>query len=115
MRSITLTPEALNDIDGIKQHIAAEFGTDSANKIIKAIFKDIKRLVKYPDTDIKLFERFGIETDYKCIYSNKNYVFYRLEGDIVRIIRVLNEKRDFLYVLFGIRMLSDKSEEYWGE
>ena len=104
MRSITLTPEALNDIEGIKEHIVVEFGTDSANKITKAIFKDIK-----------LFERFGIETDYKCIYSNKNYVFYRLEGGIVRIIRVLNEKRDFLYVLLGIRMRSDESEEYWGE
>ena len=115
MRSITLTPEALNDIEGIKEHIVVEYGTDSANKITKAIFKDIKRLAKYPNTDIKLFERFGIETDYKCIYSNKNYVFYRLEGDIVRIIRVLNEKRDFLYVLLGIRMRSDESEEYWGE
>ena len=70
---------------------------------------------KYPDTDIRLFERFGIETDYKCIYSNKNYVFYRFEGDIVRIIRILNEKRDFLYVLFGIRMRSDESEKYWDE
>ena len=115
MRSITLTPEALNDIEGIKEHIAAEFGTKSADKITKAIFNDIRRLAKYPNTDIKLFERFGIKTDYKCIYSNKNYMFYRLEGDIVRIIRVLNEKRDFLYVLLGIRMRSDESEEFWGE
>ena len=52
MRSITLTPEALNDIEGIKEHIVVEFGTDSANKITKAIFKDIKRLAKYPNTDI---------------------------------------------------------------
>ena len=55
MRSITLTPEALNDIESIKEHIATEFGNDNANKITKAIFKDIKRLSKYPNTDNKLF------------------------------------------------------------
>ena len=41
MRSITLTPEALNDIEGIKEHIVVEFGIDSANKTTKSIFCSI--------------------------------------------------------------------------
>ena len=41
MRSITLTPEALNDIEGIKEHIVVEFGTDSANKITIKLAKTI--------------------------------------------------------------------------
>ena len=39
----------------------------------------------------------------------------RIEEKSVRVIRVLNEKRDFLYVFFGIRMSSEESEDYWGE
>lgn len=115
MRNVTFAPEALNDLAGIKEDIVVRYGSKIADKIIREIIKDIKRLIRYPDTDIKLFERFGIETDYRCIHSNKNYIFYRIEEKSVRVIRVLNEKRDFLYVFFGIRMSSEKSEDYWGE
>ena len=115
MMDISFTPEAINDLEGIKEYITEVFGQDKEKEILKAIMDDIKRLKKYPDTDIKLFERFDIETDYKCIYSHKNYVFYRPEGNMIRVIRVLNEKRDFLYILFGIKMSSDESDEYWDE
>lgn len=113
MISITISPEAFNDLEGIKEYLAANFGKDKEEKVLSDILKDIKRLKKYPKTDIKLFERFGIETDYKCIYTNQNYVFYRLEASTIRIIRILNVKRDFLYVLLGIRMSGDESDEYW--
>ncbi len=91
----------------------SEYGVNKEKEIIRGIFKDIRRLAKYPYTDIKLFERFDIETDYKCIFTHRNYVFYRIEGDNIKVIRVLDNKRDFLYILFGIRMSSDESEEYW--
>ena len=115
MKKIEFTPEAIYDLEGIKEKIDAEYGKKIEKEIITGILDDIKRLIKYPKTDIKLFERFGIETDYKCIYSNKNYVFYRIEDSVVKIIRILNEKRDFLYVLLGIRMRSEESEDYWEE
>ena len=115
MRKIEITPEALNDLGAIKEYLDSEYGQKKEKEILKSILKDIKRLEKYPQTDIKLFERFGIETDYKCIYTNQNYVFYRLENSTIRIIRILSNKRDFLYVLFGTRMNSEESEEYWGE
>ena len=39
-----VTPEALNDIEGIKEHIAAEFGTKSADKIIEIFIFIFKRI-----------------------------------------------------------------------
>ena len=115
MKEISFSPEAINDLEGIKERIDEEFGSKKEKEILRAIMKDIKRLRQYPNMDIKLFERFDIETDYKCICSHKNYVFYRLEKDTIRVIRVLNEKRDFLYVLFGINMSSEESDKYWDE
>ena len=115
MKKIDITPEAYNDLAGIKEKLDEEFGEAQGKKILKAIFKDLRRLTKYPETDIKLFERFGIITDYKCIYTEKNYAFYRIEGDCIKIIRILDHRRDFLYVLLGIHMRSDESIDYWGE
>ena len=115
MRTVSFTPEALNDLEAIKEQLDTEYGQKKEKEILKAIFNDIKRLKKYPDTDIKLFERFDIHTDYKCIYSRHNYIIYRLEDTNIKVIRVLSEKRDFLYVLFGTRMTSKDSDDYWGD
>ncbi len=113
MRKIDITPEAMNDLEGLKEHLTKEFGEKTEEKILKAMFKDMRRLERFPETDIKLFERFGVVTDYKCIYSNKNYVFYRIEDEFIKIIRILDVRRDFMYVLFGIHMISDDDEDYW--
>ena len=49
-----------------------------------------------------------IETDYKCLYTQKNYAFYRIEDEKIQIVRILSEKRDFMYILLGIPMSEDK-------
>ena len=33
----------------------------------------------------------------------------------VRVIRILNEKQDFLQILFGISSISEEGEDYWGD
>lgn len=53
-------------------------------------------------------------TDYYYLLIKSNYVFYRIEGDTVKIIRVLNEKQDFLQILFGISSIFEE-ENYWGD
>jgi plasmid stabilization system protein ParE len=113
MMGIEITPEAYRDLENLKEYLNREYGARTANRVIKAVTNDIRRLEKYPETDIKLFERFGIITDYKCIYTQKNYAFYRIEGECIKIVRILSEKRDFLYALLGIRMISDEENDYW--
>ena len=33
--------------------------------------------------------------------THRNCVFYRIDGEFIRVIRVLDERRDYLRVLFG--------------
>ena len=47
-------------------------------------------------------------TDYHYLVVKPNYIFYRIENDTVRIIRILNEKQDLLQILFGISSISDE-------
>ena len=53
MRKLDISPEAYNDLD-------SEFGEKEEKKRLRAIINDLKRLQKYPETDIKLFERLGM-------------------------------------------------------
>lgn len=115
MRKLDISPEAFNDLESIKEYLDSEFGEKEEKKRLKAIFNDLKRLQKYPETDIKLFERFGILTDYKCIYTNHNYAFYRMEDEFIKVVRILDVRRDFMYILLGIHMSSNEADEYWDE
>ena len=76
MRKLDISPEAYNDLESIKEYLDSEFGEKEEKKRLRAIIYDLKRLQKYPETDIKLFERFGIITDYKCHQQLWNMVDY---------------------------------------
>ena len=82
------TPKARNDLLQIKESIIEKFDDeDLAKKILR----------KMTETGIT-----GIYTDYRCLFCEKNYVFYRIEADRVCVIRVLNERQDYMRILFGV-------------
>lgn len=50
----------------------------------------------FPDEGPYLQDLIEYPTDYHYLLRKPNYIFYRIEGNAVRIIRILNEKQDFL-------------------
>lgn len=40
-------------------------------------------------------------TDYFCLFIRPNYVFYRVDTDAIYIIRILNQRQDFMNILFS--------------
>ncbi len=44
-----------------------------------------------------------VPTDYRYLFTEKNYVFYYLEADKIRVVRILNEQQDYMVQLFEIR------------
>ena len=67
----------------------------------------------FPEEDPCLEDLIEYPTDYHYLVVKPNYIFYRIDDDIVRIIRILNDKQDFLQILFGISSVSEDGEKYW--
>jgi plasmid stabilization system protein ParE len=67
----------------------------------RKITADIRRLEQYPASGADLGKLVDAPSDYRYIFSEKNYVFYRIEADTIRIIRILNEQQDFMQQLYG--------------
>ena len=44
-----------------------------------------------------------------------NYIFYRIEEGIIYVTDIYNEREDFMWDMFGIRLRTDESIDYWGE
>ncbi len=115
MMRIDLTPEALHDLEVLKDYLDDQFGTDKGKIILEGVFADLGTPGEYPDSGSKdIFGKYEIETDYMYLVTHKNYAFYRVEGNCVKIIRILDTRRDVIYTLFGIKTVEDYSA-YWDE
>jgi len=54
-------------------------------------------------------------TDYRYLFVSRNYVFYRIEDECIRIVNIYNEKEDFMWQLFGVDTTPQETIEYWDE
>lgn len=116
MPKLIYTPKALDDLQEIKAYVAEQFDEGKAKACVKGITSTVKQLKLFPGEGNCLEKLIEYPTDYRYLVVKPNYVFYRVEGNTIRVIRILNEKQDFLQILFGISSVSEEGEEedYWG-
>lgn len=108
MLKVEYSPMALEDLKDINDYIIANWGENAAKRILGKITSSIRKLEQYPALGIDLGNVIDLPTKYRYIFSEKNYIFYYLEIDKIRIIRVLNERQDYMQQMFGLSIQDDK-------
>jgi len=104
---------ALEDLQHIRNYIIANWGENVAKRILKKLTTNIRRLEGLPLLGVDLGKIIDVPTDYRYLFVDKSYVFYHLEIDKVRVVRVLNEQQDYMLQLFGKSM--ELEEDYWND
>lgn len=110
MIKVEYSPLALKDLQNLKIYISENWGEDISNKIFKRITTEIKNLEHYPSSGASLGKIINVQTDYRYIFTEKNYIFYRLESNKVKIIRVINEHQNYILKLFGVNSNSNTNK-----
>jgi len=108
MSRVEYSPLALEDLNRISDYITDTWGKKVGNGILKRITSDIRRLEQYPLSGVNLGNIIDVTTQYRYLFSEKNYIFYHLKLDRVRIIRILNENQDYIQHLFGVESGHDE-------
>lgn len=109
---IRYTPKALQDLQGIRESILEKFESENvAHRVMQNITTSINDLKIFPYKGVELKTVIKMETDYRYLFRDKNYVFYRIGNEEISIVRVLNEKQDYTRILFGISEIEDGFEE----
>ena len=102
MAKINFTPDALEDMKGIKAYITDELcSKQSAINTIDKIMKRIRQLADFSEIDVPLSSIINLEVPYRFLGCGNYTAFYKVEGDEVHIIRVLYGRRNFMQILFG--------------
>lgn len=115
MLKLIYTPKALEDLQKIRSYVAKQFDNSTAKSGVQAIVSAVRSLVQFPEEGLCLDKMIGSPTDYHYLVVKPNYIFYRVEDDTIKIIRILNEKQDYLQILFGIKSISEEGKNAGAE
>ena len=108
MFKLDYAPRAMDDLARMKDFITSRHGADVAQKSLRRITTSARRLERFPEEGPSLAGLINFSTDYRYLYVRPNYLFYRIEGNCVKIVRVLNEKQDIYNILFGLSTVTDE-------
>ena len=108
MFKLDYAPRAMDDLARMKDFITSRHGADVAQKSLRRITTSARRLERFPEEGPSLAGLINISTDYRYLYVRPNYLFYRIEGNCVKIVRVLNEKQEIYNILFGLSTVTDE-------
>ncbi|MCQ2604790.1 MAG: type II toxin-antitoxin system RelE/ParE family toxin [Spirochaetia bacterium] len=102
MFEVKVTPQAAEDLLEIKDYIEKELQNPIAagNTVLK-IIEAYENLAYFPDIGIPVERYVSFPTDYRFVLANNYSIFYRLENKIVKVIRIVYSRRDFIRILFG--------------
>ena len=115
LKKIKYTPDAADKLRELKRAISQQYGASKANQIVKTITDAIRGLCDNEKKGPEVSRMFDVVTDYRFLFVSKNYVFYRIEDEYIRIINLYHEKEDFMWQLFGIDTTPQEAIDYWKE
>ena len=101
MFTVDVSPQAAEDLLEIKFYIENELQNPiAAHNTLETIVKTYEDLAENPDVGIPVDKYVSFPTDYKFVLANNYSIFYRIEKNIVKVIRIMYSRRDFAKILF---------------
>lgn len=89
-------------MEQIREYISDRLDNKTAAaRAVCKITKSISVLEDMPEIGTPLSARIDVECDYRYLVSENYNIFYRIEDETVKIIRILNSRRNFMSILFG--------------
>ena len=100
----------------LQAELTHAYDEEKSKVIIGKITNGVRRLETFPELGVKVSDHYDVECDYRYIFIEHNYFFYRMkDNDVVLILEMFHEKEDFMRKVFGIVTTSQETMDYWGE
>ena len=98
---IDYSPEAMRDMDMIFDDVfMVSRDLDVTHRYLDDLQDEIESMMNHPKTGTPLYYE-ELFTGYYSVRFKEYLAFYRLDGNMMYVDRVLQRKRDYMAVLFG--------------
>lgn len=91
MYDFILSPLARRDVANITSHTYIKYGNAQVEKYTALLYSHIQKVA---DGLIEGRARSGLPQEYLTINAEKHVIIYKIDGDLVRIARILHQKMD---------------------
>lgn len=88
---------------------------EAGMKITNSIVKAIRNLVDNPRKCPTVGSILDLESPYHYLHIAHYYVFYRITQEYIYVSDIFSEREDFMRKMFGIKLRTQESVNYWGE
>ena len=101
--NVYLSPEAVRNLQEIRdKHLSLGY-SNAAKKHLKAIKTSLDLLETTHGIGISFEKKFNVPTDLQYLVSDSNYlIVYRVVGQIVEVLYIIDGRSNYLAWLFGI-------------
>lgn len=97
------TPQARTDLRNIRKYISESlFNSIAAKRITEKIVKDCSNLKNNPFLGPELKNKLDVDTDFRYLISSNYIVFYKVDGDLISVIRICDGRTNYINILFDI-------------
>ncbi|AYC30280.1 type II toxin-antitoxin system RelE/ParE family toxin [Paenisporosarcina cavernae] len=97
---ILLTKRFSTDLDNLYENLKVQWDSEIALDVVRKVMYSISNLAEFPFLGSSLSKEITVATDLRKIYIEKNYIFYRIEGNKIIVLRMLHERRHYFNHLF---------------
>ena len=97
---IQYSPDASDKLRNLKQ--------TAGSKTVRNLMNAINGLTANPRKCPSIENMLEIPSPYYFLHAENNYVFYRIEYETIFV-------TDIMWKMFGIRLRTQESIDYWGE
>lgn len=100
MAQIIWTESALDNLNDIAEYIAVS-NLYAAKQLVENVFGKVRRLEQFPDSG-RIPEEIS-NLNYREVIANPCRIFYKVDGDLVYILHVMRQERDFRKFLLSTK------------
>ena len=95
------SPAAREDLRELHGYIARELQNPAAaDRTVLSVLESCSCLKEQPLMGPELSRRIGRTTDLRYLICGKRIAFYRIEHDVISVLRILDGRTDYLRILF---------------
>lgn len=85
---------AQNDLAEVLRYIVDKFGMNTAVRVNGEILEDVNNLSRFPLLGRTIFTEPNSGLDYRSLSLKKSSAIYIIEGDVVKVVMLWNNRRD---------------------
>ncbi|MBQ8090412.1 MAG: type II toxin-antitoxin system RelE/ParE family toxin [Pyramidobacter sp.] len=97
---VVYSPRARSRLRELRTQLRTDYGDETAEKVLNAIFDSADRLAEFPFSGASFAGRFGFKTDLHYLLTQHNYLVYRIADETVMILLVCREREDLIRRVF---------------